>query len=52
MTPRPQDPRTPGPNPAEVETRLHDVLARDAQTLSEEAGNLEEAYRILNDALA
>lgn len=50
--PRPQDPRALSASPAKVQSMLDDVLSRDSHTLSEEARNLEEAYRILNDALA
>lgn len=50
--PTPQDPRRPGPSPEEIEARVNGVLSRHAATLTEETTNLEEAYRILNDALA
>lgn len=51
--PRPHhDPRALSASPAQVHSMLDDVLSRDSHTLSEEARNLEEAYRILNDALA
>ncbi|NLZ56966.1 MAG: hypothetical protein GX898_01425 [Corynebacterium sp.] len=50
--PKPQDPRVAAPIPQEIEARVNEVLSRPAETLSEEAVHLEEAYRILNDALA
>ncbi len=49
---KPQDPHNPGLNPDEVQQRVREVLSRDAVSLSEEAGHLEEAYRILNAALS
>lgn len=52
VTPNPQDPRLAGPSAETVESTLHEILSRPADNLAEEAVHLEEAYRILNDALA
>ncbi len=50
--PKPQDPRAAGAAPQEVAAQVNEVLSRQSVSLAEEATNLEEAYRILNDALA
>lgn len=56
--PIPRDPRNPRPGetsppvPEAVEARLQEILSRHPVTLAEEAGILEEAHRLLHDALA
>lgn len=51
VTPKPQDPRVAALSSKEIQDKLTEVLARPADTLAQEAVNLEEAYRILNEAL-
>lgn len=57
----PRDPRLPtthqptgptGVTPETVEARLGEILSRYPESLSEEVGILEEAHRLLHDALA
>lgn len=56
--PIPRDPRNfptdqhTAPTPDTVEARLQEILSRHPVTLAEEAGILEEAHRLLHDALA
>ncbi|WP_143758443.1 hypothetical protein [Corynebacterium efficiens] len=56
--PLPRDPRNPrtgetdSPGPETIEARLQEILSPHPQTLAEEAGILEEAHRLLHDALA
>ncbi|WP_179129689.1 hypothetical protein [Corynebacterium pacaense] len=51
VAPTPRDPGAPTVSAEDVERRVNEVLARSADSLRDEAENLEAAYRILNDAL-
>ncbi|BAU95766.1 hypothetical protein N24_1504 [Corynebacterium suranareeae] len=52
-SPKPHDPRTANfVDPEEITSKVNDILSRHADTLRDEASNLEEAHRILNDALS
>ncbi|AGN19147.1 hypothetical protein cgp_1599 [Corynebacterium glutamicum MB001] len=52
-SPKPHDPRAAHvTNPEEIAGKVNEVLSREAETLRDEALNLEEAHRILNDALS
>lgn len=56
--PLPRDPRSPrpgeaaSPGPEIIEARLKEILSHHPETLAEEVGILEEAHRLLHDALA
>ena len=52
-SPKPQDPRAAHfVDPEELAGKVTEVLSRESETLRDEALHLEEAHRILNDALS
>ncbi|MFP7365848.1 hypothetical protein SFC07_08770 [Corynebacterium callunae] len=51
VAPKPLDPRQSA-DPAQIAAQVNEVLSRPANTLKSEAANLEEAHRILNEALS
>lgn len=52
MTPIPHDPGAHGPSPEEITAQINEILSRPAETLPTEVEHLEEAYRVLNEALS
>lgn len=51
MNPRPRDPAV-APAPEEITAQINEILSRPADTLPAEVAHLEEAYRVLNEALS
>lgn len=51
VAPKPQDPRSSA-DPELIAAKVNEILSKTAENLSEEAAFLEEAHRILSEALA
>lgn len=49
--PKPRDPLQPAISPEDVSAEVRRLLSEPAETLADEAGQLEAAHRVLNEAL-